>query len=119
MAIVVSGVPASRKLPGILLNVVLGGPGTSAGNAVRTLLLLGNMLVNGPTGSSPSFAQTSGNYQTGGAPIVQAVQVFSAADAGTRFGYGSELHCMAVKAFAQYPDCPLFCAPVAEASGGT
>lgn len=112
MPIVVPGVAASRKTPGINFNVVLGGPGTSSGSAARTIMLLGNMIGTTLSGSTPTFSVSAGT-----ATAETVVGVASAADAQTLFGAGSELHRMAVAVFAQYPDATLYACPVAEASG--
>ena len=119
MAITVPGVPTSRKQPGILLNVVLGGPGTSAGEAQKKILLTGAMIAASITGASPSFTVTAGNYRTGAVPTNQVTPIISEEDAITRFGAGSELHCMTKAVFDQYPDAPLFAVPVVEPAGGT
>lgn len=119
MAISVAGVPLSRKLPGVLLNVVLGGPGTSAGSAQMTLLLMGNMVTADITGAAPAFTVSAGSYRTSTTPTNQPVRLLSSDDALGRFGTGSELHLMALGAFAQYSDCPLYGLPVAAVSGGT
>jgi phage tail sheath gpL-like len=115
--ILVAGVPASRKTPGVALNVVLGGTGTSAGVAQKRALILGNMIAATLSNSSPSFSVTAGSAQVGGAAVEEPVFVPSADDAATLFGRGSELHRMAIAFFAQYPNGTLYACPVAEASG--
>ncbi len=112
MTVTVAGVPASRKTPGVNFNVVLGGPGTSAGASAYKTILLGNAILTALTGASPSFTVTAGT-----ATVEQPVFVPSADDAATLFGRGSELHRMAVAFFAQAPEGTLYACPVAEASG--
>jgi len=120
-SITVAGVSRARKLPGMLADVIFGGPGTSAGDAERRLLLLGNMLaadVTDASGASPAFTVSAGTYQTGGVALIQPVRVLSESDARERFGAGSELHLMCADSLAQYPDCPLYACPVTEATSG-
>ena len=112
MTIAVAGVPSSRKTPGVNFNVVLGGSGTSAGSAPRRIMLLGNMIATALTGGSPSFSVAAGT-----ATVAEPVFIPSPDDAGTLFGYGSELHRMAISVFAQDPSATLYGCPVAEASG--
>ena len=112
MTIAVAGVPASRKTPGVNFNVVLGGSGTSAGQAPRRIMLLGNMIATALTGTTPSFSVTAGT-----AAIATPVFVPSPDDAATLFGRGSELHRMSISVFAQDPSATLYATPVAEASG--
>lgn len=119
MNISVAGVPASRKAPGVLLNVVLGGPGTASGSAEVRLLLLGNMIATAITKASPAFTTAAGTYKVGSTPIAQAIRILSEQDAILRFGAGSELHLMAAAVFAQYQDCPLYACPVAEPGGAS
>lgn len=110
--IVVSGVPASRKTPGVNFNVVLGGPGTSSGAATKTIMLLGNMIGTAITGASPSFTVAAGTAST-----AAVVPVPSLADALVLFGQGSELYRMVAAVFAQYPAASLYACPVADAGG--
>jgi phage tail sheath gpL-like len=112
VSIAVAGVPADRKTPGINFNVILGGPGTSAGAATVTIELLGNHFTSAITGASPAFSVAGGT-------ATAAVEVFvpSAADALTLFGQGSELHRMARQVFAQYPSATVYACPVADAGG--
>lgn len=112
MTISVAGVPSSRKTPGINFNVILGGPGTSAGAATKSIMLLGNLIGSNLTGASPSFTVTAGT-----ATNATVVSVPSEADALTLFGQGSELHRMAKAVFAQYPDATVYACPVADAGG--
>lgn len=112
MTIAVAGVPASRKTPGVNFNVVLGGSGTSAGQAPRRIMLLGNMIATALTNSSPSFTVAAGT-----AALATPVFVPSPDDAAVLFGSGSELHRMAISVFAQDPAATLYATPVAEASG--
>lgn len=112
MTISVAGVPASRKTPGVNFNVVLGGSGTSAGQAPRRIVLLGNMIATPLTNSSPAFSVAAGT-----AAIATPVFVPSPDDAAVLFGSGSELHRMSIAVFAQDPSATLYACPVAEASG--
>lgn len=112
MTISVAGVPASRKTPGVNFNVVLGGSGTSAGQAPRRIMLLGNMIATALSNSSPSFSVAAGT-----AAIATPVFVPSPDDAAVLFGSGSELHRMSIAVFAQDPSATLYACPVAEASG--
>ena len=59
MTIAVPGVPASRKTPGVAFNVILGGAGTSAGDAPISIMLLGNKSA-AVSVSSPTYAQAAG-----------------------------------------------------------
>lgn len=112
MTVTVAGVPASRKTPGVNFNVVLGGPGTSAGESPYKTILLGNAILTALTGATPSFTVTAGT-----ATVEQPVFVPSADDAATLFGRGSELHRMAIAFFAEAPDGTLYGCPVADAGG--
>lgn len=112
MSINVNGLAASRKTPGINLAVVLGGPGTSAGAASNRIAILGNKITTNLTGASPSFTVTAGTAAT-----ATPVSVYSADEASTLFGAGSELHLMARAIFAQYPDASVVAVPVAESAG--
>jgi phage tail sheath gpL-like len=107
-----TGLAASRKTPGIYLAVILGGAGTSAGVAPKKLLIMGNKITTTITGAAPTLSVTAGT-QAAASPI----QIASADDAGTYFGRGSELHTMAIAAFAQYSDCNLYAVAVAESAG--
>ena len=60
MTITVAGVPASRKTPGVNFNVVIGGPGTSAGAAPEKVILLGNAILSALSGASPSYSLAAG-----------------------------------------------------------
>ena len=110
MSITVAGVPASRKTPGVNFNVVLGGSGTSAGQAPRRIMLLGNMIATALTNSSPSFTVAAGT-----AALATPVFVPSPDDAAVLFGSGSELHRMAIKVFQQWPRALLYGISIAEA----
>ena len=107
--IAVAGVPASRKTPGVALNIIFGGSGTSAGAAPLSIMLLGNKSA-AVSVSSPTYAQAAGT-----AAVATAVAVASADDAAVLFGFGSELHIMAIAVFAQQPNATLWACPVAEA----
>jgi phage tail sheath gpL-like len=120
MTITVAGVPASRKTPGVNFNVVLGGSGTSAGNAPQRTIILGNMIPNAITNSSPAFSVAAGTWIVPGSPntaLEQPVFVSSPDDAATLFGRGSELSRMAAAFFAQSPAGTLYACPVADAGG--
>lgn len=112
MTIPVPGVPASRKTPGVFFNVVLGGPGTSAGAVALSAMLLGNMIGTTITGASPALSVAAGT-----AAVATPVVVASESDAATLFGAGSELHRMVIAFFAQYPNGLLYACPVADAGG--
>ena len=105
----VSGVPASRKTPGVAFNVILGGAGTSAGDAPISIMLLGNKSA-AVSRIAPTYAQAAGT-----ASVATVVSVASESDAATLFGLGSELHRMAAAVFAQQPNAALYACPVAEA----
>ena len=112
MTITVAGVPASRKTPGVNFNVVLGGSGTSAGNAPQRTIILGNLIATAITNSSPAFSVAAGT-----ATVAEPVFVPSPDDAATLFGRGSELSRMAASFFAQSPAGTLYACPVADAGG--
>ena len=112
----VVGLANSTKTPLVKLAVILGGAGTSVGESPKKILLIGNMIATALTGSAPSFTVSAGTWLASGAAKEEPVQVFSADDAATKFGRGSELHRMALKVFDQYKAATLWCCPVAEAS---
>ncbi len=73
MAVNVSGVPNSRKTPGIYGQVILGGPGTNAGAAPINALIVGNMIAHATTiavaSNGASLPQATINVaSTGGFP---------------------------------------------------
>jgi len=109
---VTTGLSASRKTPGIYLAVILGGAGTSSGLAPKTMLLMGNLIGTAITGSAPTLSVAAGT-------MAAATPTFcaSADDAGILAGRGSELHTMAIAAFAQYPDATLYLDGVADGGG--
>lgn len=107
-----AGFPTSRKTPGVSLAVVLGGTATSAGNVPLKLLLIGNKIASALTGAAPSFSVAAGT-QANATPV----QIYSPDDALTYFGQGSELHRMALGAFAQYPDALIYAVSNAESGG--
>ena len=109
MTIAVPGVPASRKTPGVAFNVILGGAGTSAGDAPISIMLLGNKSA-AVSVSSPTYAQAAGT-----AAVDTVVSIASSDDAATMFGLGSELHIMSLAVFAQQPNAALFGCAVTEA----
>lgn len=92
----VAGYPSSRKTPGVNLAVVLGGPGTSAGKAPIRQLHVGQSIPATLVGSTPAFTVIAGT-QAAGVPV----PIYSAAEAASKWGLGSELHLMALEAFAQ------------------
>jgi phage tail sheath gpL-like len=99
--------------------VVLGGSPASKGVAPLRLLCLGNMIAAALSGASPAMAVAAGTRQSGGTATEEPIKVYSADDAATYFGLGSELHAMARTAFDVYPECELWCCPVAEAGGAS
>ena len=107
-----TGLPASRKTPGIYLAVILGGAGTSAGEAPKRILLMGNRIGTAIPGASPALSVAAGT-------MADATPTFcaSADDAGTYAGRGSELHTMAAAVFEQYPDATVYLCGVADAGG--
>lgn len=107
-----TGLAASRKTPGIYLAVILGGAGTSSGEAPKTILLQGNRIGVALAGASPTMAVAAGTMADA-VPTLCA----SADDAGTLAGRGSELHNMAELVFAQYPDATVYLEGVAESAG--
>lgn len=112
MSISVAGVPPSRKTPGINFNVVLGGAGTSAGSAPKKIALLGNYLASAITGASPALSVAAGT-----ATAATPTFIASPDDAATLYGYGSEVHRMAVAVFAQHPAATVYGVGVADAGG--
>lgn len=112
MSINVNGLSASRKTPGVYLAVILGGPGTSAGAAPEKIALLGNKITSALSGASPSFSVAAGTMAN-----ATPTPCFSAADAATYAGQGSELHLMAQAVFDQYPDANVTLVGVAESGG--
>ena len=118
MGITVAGLSSSRKTPGVYLNVVLGGPGTSAGTAETRICVVGNMMITALSGAAPALSVAAGNYLTGATATIAPIRIISADDARTRFGAGSELHLMCKAVFEQYPDAPLYACPNTEATAG-
>ena len=113
-----TGLPESRKTPGINLAVILGGAGTSSGVAPERTLLQGNAILSARATtlnalSSPQIAIAAGTMTAAATPTFCA----SADDAGSYAGCGSELHDMAIGFFAQYPAGTLFIQAVADAAG--
>lgn len=112
MGIVVSGVPTSTFAPGVYLNTVLGGAGSSAGLAQKKILIIANMIATNLTGASPSFTVTKGT-----AAVETVMPVSSPSDADTLFGAGSEAARCCYRVFEMYPDANVsVCAP-AESAG--
>jgi phage tail sheath gpL-like len=109
---VTTGLSASRKTPGIYLAVILGGAGTSSGEAPKTILLQGNFIGTAISAASPALSVAAGT-------MAAATPTFcaSADDAGTYAGRGSELHNMAEAVFEQYPDATVYIEGVADAGG--
>lgn len=112
MAITVQGFPASQKTPGYYFAVILGGPGTSPGTAPNKQLHVGNMIGSALTGASPSFTVAAGT-----ATLNVVYQVFSASQSALLFGAGSELHLMALAAFAEDPAASVWQVAVAQGTG--
>lgn len=112
MLLNISGLLTSRKTPGAYFAVILGSGGASAGSAGIRGLIVGNKITSDITAASPSFTVTAGT-QANATPI----QLFGPDDAATLFGYGSELHRMAIAFFAQFPDGELWACAVAESGG--
>lgn len=112
MPINVPGFALSTKTPAFRFAVILGGPGTNAGAAVKTILCYGNILQTAISLSSPTYALPAGT-----APLASVVQVFDSQSAGVLFGRGSELHLMCASALTQYPSATLYAIPVAKPSG--
>lgn len=110
--VIVQGLSNSRKTPGVFLSVLLGGSPTSAGAAAKKILLLGNKITSAITAASPSFTVAAGT-QANAAPVFLA----SADDAATYFGRGSEIHRMAKRVYAQYPDALVYGCASAESGG--
>jgi phage tail sheath gpL-like len=111
-SIIVPGFSSSTKTPGFYAAVILGGPGTSAGAAPITELHLGNMIGTAITGSSPTLSVAAGTASTS-----TPYPVYSPAGSALLFGAGSELHLMALAAFAHDPACTLV--QMATAQGST
>lgn len=108
----VAGLPASRKTPGIYLNVILGGAATSAGDAPRKIVILANKITSSLTGASPSFTVPAGTLAA-----ATPTAVGSPDDVATYAGLGSEAHRMARRVFAQYPEADVTLCLVAESGG--
>lgn len=108
----VNGLSSSRKTPGVYLAVLLGGAPTSAGAVAKKILLVGNKVTTTLTGAAPSFSVTAGT-QANASPVLLA----SADDAASYFGRGSDLHRMAKRTFAQYPDALVYGISAAESGG--
>jgi len=114
VTISIPGLASSTKTPSVYLNVVLGGPGTSAGAAPQKILLVGNLISSALSGASPAFSVTAGTM-----PLATPTFCASAADALTLCGQGSELHRMARAVFAQYPAANVYLAANATGGGAT
>lgn len=95
-----AGVPISRKLPGVYLQVVFGASPNGAGGGTRKVLLLGNKTSSGSATVD-----------------VDKVLLTSVDDAVTYFGSGSELHLMAAAAFQMAPAATIEAIAVTEAAG--
>lgn len=93
-------IPPSNRVPGIFLKVSLGVGARTALDATRKVLIVGNKL-------------------SGGTAAVELPYLISGPDdAATYFGRGSELHMMAIAAFAANPSVVLYAIAI-TASGGT
>ena len=112
MSISIPGLSASTKTPAVYLNVILGGPGTSAGAAPESILLIGNKLESAISAASPTISVADGTM-----PLATPTFCASVDDAITLCGQGSELHRMARAVFAQYPAANLFVAANAVSAG--
>jgi phage tail sheath gpL-like len=112
MSIAIPGLSASTKTPAVYLNVILGGPGTSAGAAPETILLIGNKLETNISEASPVVSVSAGLM-----PLATPTFCASAEDASFLCGQGSELHRMARAVFAQYPAASLYLAANAVSAG--
>jgi phage tail sheath gpL-like len=114
MSISIPGLSASTKTPAVYLNVILGGPGTSAGAAPETILLIGNKLE-----ADISINPGSPTIDVAAGIMALATPTFcaSAEDASNLCGQGSELHRMARAVFAQYPAASLYLAANAVSAG--
>jgi phage tail sheath gpL-like len=110
--ITVAGVPVSTFAPGVYLNVILGGSGSSAGLALTKILLLGNLIAANITGATPAFTVTAGT-----AAVAQVVQCASPSDADTLGGAGGELTRMSYRVFEMFPNAAVYWCPVAESAG--
>lgn len=108
----VPGLPSSRRTPGVYLAVILGGVATSAAAATKSILLLGNRISSALVGSAPVFSVPAGTRDN-----AVPVALYSADDALSLFGQGSELHRMALRVFSQYPDATVTACAVAESAG--
>ena len=112
MSVIIPGLSTSQKTPGVYLNVILGGPGTSAGAAPESILLIGNKLEVAISDSAPTIDVADGTM-----PLATPTFCASVDDALTLCGQGSELHRMARAVFAQYPAANLFLAANAVSAG--
>lgn len=112
MTISIPGLASSTKTPSVYLNVVLGGPGTSAGAAPQKILLVGNKIESTLSGALPVFSVTAGTM-----PLATPTFCASSDDALVLCGQGSELHRMALATFAQYPAANVYLAANAVSAG--
>jgi len=115
MTIVIDGLSTSRKTPGINLNIVLGGPGTSSGGASERLLLMGQKIESDLTATVGAQTYT---YSAGAAALDTPELCTSKSDALAKYGPG-ELYAMAVAAIDRNPDVQLYCVAVGKAAGST
>jgi len=116
MSISIPGLAASTKTPAVYLNVILGGPGTSAGAAPESILLIGNVLESA---ISINPGAPTINVAAGFMALATPTFCASVGDALTLCGQGSELHRMARAVFAQYPAANLYLAANAVSVGAT
>jgi phage tail sheath gpL-like len=112
VTISIPGLGSSQKTPAVYLNVILGGPGTSAGAAPEKILLMGNLIGSALSGASPTFSVAAGTM-----PVATPTFCASASDAVALCGSGSELSRMAAAVFAQYPAANVYLCAVAESAG--
>lgn len=110
--VTIAGLSASRKTPGVYGAVILGGAPTSAADAPRAIVILANKITSAITNSSPSFTVAAGTLAT-----ATPTRVFSADDALTYAGQGSQAHLAVQSIFAQYPDADVRLCLVAESAG--
>ena len=113
-AIIIAGLPSSRKTPGVFLNSILGGPGAGSGTAQQRLMLVGNMIESAPSLTAPAATLAAGT-----ATLAVPVQIFNESDAILYFGKGSELHLMVQAALKQDPNTVLWATPLGKGATPT
>jgi phage tail sheath gpL-like len=110
MTVVVPGLSSARKTPGFYINTAFGGVPTAASEVPRRIVILANKITTTLTNSAPSFSVTAGTLAA-----ATPTQIYSADDALTYAGQGSEAHLMAKRIFEQMPDADVSLCLVAEA----